>query len=159
MKNSETFEKKSSIDIENQIKYIFIENKLNDLKNFFQKRQCLNTTNQVMNYLFHIVQSAGVLTTTIAAGYDMKQLVWVGVGLNVLASLISIFEKTNDAISKKLLKDICAIKNGTYVDEGMIIDVDKKKYDSNTLQKPLLETKQDIFTLQTSVYDLSQNMV
>jgi len=159
MKNSETFEKKSSIDIENQIKYIFIENKLNDLKNFFQKRQCLNTTNQVMNYLFHIVQSAGVLTTTIAAGYDMKQLVWVGVGLNVLASLISIFEKTNDAISKKLLKDICAIKNGTYVDEGMIIDVDEKKYDSNTLQKPLLETKQDIFTLQTSVYDLSQNMV
>jgi hypothetical protein len=64
------------------------------------------------------------LTTTVAAGYDIKELVWVGAGLNLVATLIIVFEKTNDNISKKLLKDIYAIKNGTYVDEGMVIEVD-----------------------------------
>lgn len=108
--------------IDNEIKTIFNQNKIQDLKKFIVKRNCLNVSNQVMNYLFHIVQSAGVLTTTIAAGYNMKELVWIGVGLNILASLINIFEKTNDAISKRLLKDIHAIKNGTYVDEGMMVE-------------------------------------
>jgi hypothetical protein len=157
MNNFENIDKKTIQDIENQIKYIFVDNKLNDLKHFFKKRQCLNTTNQIMNYLFHIIQSAGVLTTTIAAGYQIKQLIWIGVGLNILASLINIFERTNNAISKKLLKDIYAIKNGTYVDEGIIIDVDEKNDNSSPLQKPLLEIKQDVFTLQSHLYDLSQN--
>ena len=108
--------------IESEIKTIFNKNKIEDLKKFIAKRNCLNVSNQAMNYLFHIVQSAGVLTTTIAAGYNMKELVWIGVGMNILASLINIFEKSNDAISKRLLKDIQAIKNGTYVDEGMMVE-------------------------------------
>jgi hypothetical protein len=119
---------KTDEEIENEIKQIFSENKINDLKKFIAKRNCLNVSNQVMNYLFHIIQSAGVLTTTIAAGYDIKSLVWIGVGMNILASLINIFEKTNDAISRRLLKDIQAIKNGTYVDERMLIE------ESNTKQ-------------------------
>ena len=115
-------------EIENEIKTIFNKNKVEDLKKFIAKRNCLNVSNQVMNYLFHIVQSAGVLTTTIAAGYNMKELVWIGVGMNILASLINVFEKTNDSISKRLLKDIHAIKNGSYVDEGINVEdhVDKK---------------------------------
>jgi hypothetical protein len=113
-------------DIENQIHQIFSKNKLEDLKKFLNKRACLNTTNQVLTYLFHIIQSAGVLTTTIAAGYNMKELVWIGVGMNILASLINIFEKTNESISKKLLKDISAIKNGTYVDEGSMVNIEDK---------------------------------
>jgi len=108
--------------IESEIKTILNKNKIEDLKKFIAKRNCLNVSNQAMNYLFHIVQSAGVLTTTIAAGYNMKELVWIGVGMNILASLINIFEKSNDAISKRLLKDIQAIKNGTYVDEGMMVE-------------------------------------
>ena len=137
----------SEEQIENEIKSIFNKNKIQDLKKFIAKRNCLNISNQVMNYLFHIVQSAGVLTTTIAAGYNMKELVWIGVGLNILASLINIFEKTNDAISKRLLKDIHAIKNGTYVDEGMMIEdaggkqVEKheKKADDNSESADLVE--------------------
>ena len=50
----------------------------------------------------------------------MKILIWVGVGFNILASLINVFEKTNNSISKHLLKDIQAIKDGTFVDEGSI---------------------------------------
>ena len=53
----------------------------------------------------------------------MKLLVWVGVGFNILASLINVFEKTNNGISKHLLKDINAIKDGTYVDEGTMVEM------------------------------------
>ena len=102
------------------IKNLFEQNKLEDLKAFMNKRKCLNQWNLALVYLFHILQSAGILTTTIAAGYDMKILVWVGVGFNILASLINVFEKTNNSISKHLMKDIQAIKDGTFVDEGSI---------------------------------------
>jgi hypothetical protein len=121
-------------DVENQIRNIFNQNKIDDLKKFLNKRACLNRTNHVLIYLFHIIQSAGVLTTTIAAGYNMKELVWIGVGMNILASLINVFEKTNDSMSKRILKDIQSIKTGTYVDEGSIIDIDVKNHDSKSPQ-------------------------
>jgi len=110
-------------NVNTEIQAIFETNKLTDLKAFMNKRKCLNEWNMVLIYLFHIVQSAGILTTTIAAGYDMKLLVWVGVGFNILASLINVFEKTNNGISKHLLKDINAIKDGTYVDEGTMVEM------------------------------------
>jgi hypothetical protein len=109
-------------DTDREIKNIFNENKIYDLKKFLSKRQCLNNSNQCLNYFFHIIQSVGILTTTIATGYDMKEIIWIGIGMNILATLINIFEKTNDSISKRLLKEIYSIKNGTYVDEGMFIE-------------------------------------
>lgn len=121
---------KTSQEIDAEINDILNNNKIEDLKKFLEKRNCLNNTNQILNYLFHIIQSAGVLTTTIAAGYNMKSLVWIGVGMNILASLINIFEKTNDSISKRLFKNIQAIKNGTYIDEGMMVDADSKPGDN-----------------------------
>jgi hypothetical protein len=75
-----------------------------------------------MIYLFHIVQSAGILTTTIATSYGATQIVWIGVGLNFIASLLSVFEKTNTTISAQFLADIKAIKEGTFVDEGIVVD-------------------------------------
>ena len=80
-----------------------------------------------MIYLFHIVQSAGILTTTIATGYSMTQLIWVGVGLNVIASLINCLEQVNNSMSNKLMKDIDMIKNDTYVDEGILVEPEKEK--------------------------------
>ena len=86
-----------------------------------------------LGYIFHIAQTAGVLTTTIAAGYSIKELVWIGVGINCFASLINIFEQTNNNISARLLEDIKAIKSGTYVDEGIIIDPDQdNKFKENS---------------------------
>lgn len=125
-------EYKTQQEIEAEITDILNKNKIEDLKKFLEKRNCLNNTNQILNYLFHIVQSAGVLTTTIAAGYNIKSLVWVGVGMNIFASLINIFEKTNDSISRRLFKNIQAIKNGTYIDEGMMVDVDSKPGDNKS---------------------------
>lgn len=130
MQQSSTY--RTEEDIESEIRNIFNQNKVEDLKKFLSKRSCLNKTNHVLIYLFHIIQSAGVLTTTIAAGYNMKELIWIGVGMNILASLINVFEKTNDTMSKRILRDIQSIKTGSYVDEGTIIDVDSKSQDKHS---------------------------
>ncbi len=129
--------KATAPDVSMQIQAIFEQNKLGDLKEFVRKRKCLNEFNTVLMYLFHVVQSAGILTTTIAAGYDMKELVWIGVGINIVASLINIFEKTNVGISKRLLKDIEAIRDGTFVDQSDVYEPPAAKGDS----KPLLDEK------------------
>ena len=126
-------------NVNTEIQAIFETNKLTDLKAFMNKRKCLNEWNMVLIYLFHIVQSAGILTTTIAAGYDMKLLVWVGVGFNILASLINVFEKTNNGISKHLLKDINANKDGTYVDEGIMVEMAPTK---EVAKEPLLQQEE-----------------
>ena len=104
---------------------ILEDNKINDLKRFIAKRQCLNSCNMFMIYFFHIFQASGILTTTIAAGYNIKELVWIGVGLNLLATLIHVFEQTNNSISKNLLHNIELIQKGEYTDEA-IIEIDKK---------------------------------
>ena len=125
-------------DVNIEIQKIFETNKLEDLKGFIKKRNCLNSWNIALIYLFHIIQSAGILTTTIAAGYDFKEVVWIGVGLNIVASLISVFEKTNNAISKNLLKDIQAIKDGTFVDEGIAVEMPDKEANDKDKKEPLL---------------------
>ena len=109
-------------DITMEIQTIFDNNKINDLHRFLNKRQCLNTTNTYLIYLFHLVQASGILTTSIAAGTNNTELVWIGVGLNIFATLINVYEKTNNSISSKLLNDIKLIKDNHYVDEGEFID-------------------------------------
>jgi hypothetical protein len=117
----------TSINISQEIQSILDKDKLEDLKQFISRRKCLNSWNIGLVYLFHFIQSVGILTTTIATGYDMKEIIWVGVGLNILASFINVIEKTNNGISKHLLKDIMAIKDGTYVDESEVAEIPEKK--------------------------------
>jgi hypothetical protein len=102
-----------TIDIHN----VFENNKLNDLNTFMCRRKCLNISNIILIYSFHIVQSAGIFITTLAAGNDDKKYIWLGIGLNIFASLLHVFERTNHSLSKKILSDIVSIKNNTYIDE------------------------------------------
>jgi len=113
---------KEKRDIALEIQTIFDNNKVQDLNRFLKKRQCLNITNSYLIYLFHLVQSAGILTTSIAAGSNNMELVWIGIGLNIFATLINVYEKTNNSISSKLLNDIKLIKDNHYVDEGELIE-------------------------------------
>jgi len=53
--------------------------------------------------------------------------------------LLNVFEKTNASISKGLLKDIQAIKEGTFVDEGTI---EPPKEAQGTTKEPLLPEKE-----------------
>ena len=148
-------------DIAIEIQNIFDQNKLEDLKRFMRKRECLNQTNMIMIYLFHIIQSAGILTTTIAAGYEMKELVWIGAGLNLLASLINIFEQINNSISKKLLKDITSIKNDTYVDEGITVVSDKENESPPPPQyqiQPIEKSIKSPYSQESDMIELSNSI-
>ena len=134
------------LNVSDKIAHIFEQNKLSDLQGFISRRHCLNTCNIFLVYFFHVVQSAGILTTTIAAGYSIKELVWVGVGLNILASLIHIFEKTNNNISKKLLDNIKDIKANNYIDQNIVVldtdlDPEQKKNQLN-YKSQLIRTNQ-----------------
>ena len=101
---------------------ILNKNKMEDLTRFLQNRQCLNKTNICFVYLFHIFQTAGLLTTAIAQSFNMSTVVWIGIGINALATLIHIFQQTNNKISKHMLDNIVKIKNGTYVDESVLVN-------------------------------------
>ena len=110
-----------------EIKEIFDSNTVSDLKRFLNRRQRLNTINSYLIYLFHLIQSAGIFTSSYATSTDNKDLIWIGISLNILATLINVYEKTNNNILKKLMNDIVLIKEGTYVDEGELISIDKKE--------------------------------
>ena len=114
-----------------EISTIFDDNKINDLKRFLKKRQCLNNTNAYLIYLFHLLQSAGILTTSIAASSNNTDLVWIGIGLNIVATLINVYEKINNTVSGKLLHDIKLIKTNNYVDESELIDSSNQKLQDN----------------------------
>lgn len=68
------------------------------------------------------------MITALAASFDYKWLIWVGIGCNIIAQLLNRFEHINNAISDRLLKDIIAMKQNRYIDEGLLIhpEIDNK---------------------------------
>ena len=124
-------------DISLKIKNIFDNNKLDDLKRFLSKRKCLNTTNSFLVYLFHIVQSLGILLTSYATGNNNTNLIWIGVSLNFLATLIHVFEQTNNSFLKKLMIDIKSIKDNNYIDEGELVETENNKNITTNINNPL----------------------
>ncbi len=114
-----------------QINEIFEQNKIIDLKRFIKKRQTLNSCNICLSYMYYLVQSVGILTTTIGTGYDIKELIWAGIGVNVLASLIHSDEQINNNISIKLLKNIENIRKNNYIDEDVLIDLSENDNNKN----------------------------
>ena len=126
---------KKSIAIE--IEEIFAKNEIEDLKKFINKRKYLNISNMYLIYLYHIMQAAGILITSFATSYNNKQLIWIGIGLNIISGIINTFEHVNNSISEKILKDIKLIKENKYIDEGLLIDLskDNKSIDNNNLIK------------------------
>ncbi len=109
-----------------EITNLLQQNKLTDLKRFLNQRQCLNITNTAFVYMFHLVQAAGILVSSYAAGTNNPEYAWIGITLNVVATLIHTYEKTNNSILGKLLVDVNRIRDGTYVDEGVLVDSNKE---------------------------------
>jgi hypothetical protein len=112
------------IETSKQINIILNENKIDDLKKFINKRACLNNANNILIYIFYLFQTSGVLISSIATSSNNISLIWIGIGLNMIASIIHIYEKINNNFLKKLLIDIQNIKNGNYVDESEILNLD-----------------------------------
>jgi hypothetical protein len=113
-------------NIQIEIQEILDTNKVTDLKRFIKKRQRLNSCNVCLSYLYYLVQSVGILTTTIGTGYEVKELIWTGIGVNILASLIHSYEQINNNISIKLLKNIENIRKNSYIDEDVLIDLNEE---------------------------------
>jgi hypothetical protein len=116
-----------------EINEIFHENVISDLQNHLKTRNCLNKTNIFLVYLFHLIQSSGILVTSFAVSNNNSRLAWVGIGLNMCSSLISMYEKINTNIMKKLLNDMHSMKNGTYIDDGILSDRLKDNNTNNTI--------------------------
>jgi len=51
-----------------------------------------------------------------------QNVIWFGIGLNMLATLIQAYEHVNQSVSKKMLNDIRMIKTGKYIDESDYAD-------------------------------------
>jgi hypothetical protein len=114
-------------EIRLQIKNILANNQVEDLKKFIKERETLNIRTEWLMYSSYIFQSSGIFITTLATGYKIDQLTWVGIGLNMVSTLCIVFEKLNASISNRMMKDIMAIKTGSYVDQGVIEDDIQKK--------------------------------
>ena len=112
-----------SDDINIQIKKIFDENKVTDLKRFLEKRKYLNHCNVIYVYLFTVVQILGIFVTAIATVYDQKFIVLIGIGLTLTATMIHGWEKINTSMLKSLLKNIKNIKDDKYIDEEELKDI------------------------------------
>lgn len=113
--------------MENNIKQILLESQLTDLNRNIKRKHCLNNSNIYLVYLFNLVQSAGILSTTYGTSINNTNIVWIGISLNLLASLINIYEKTNNNLIKKLTSDIHSIKIGEYESESQMIDIEETK--------------------------------
>lgn len=124
----------TSIEIEN----IFNENKVHDLKRFMVKRQQLNDCNIKLRYLHYIMHYSSILVTTVAVSYNnntdihLVNMIWIGISLNILSSLINSFERMNKTMSNKLLSDIYKIKTDTYVDESEFVDSFRERSESSS---------------------------
>lgn len=100
----------------NQIQIILAENCISDLKTFLELREKLYNINIKYQYLFDVIQTMGILLTSYGTAVRNGNLIWIGISLSSLATLISKIEKTNDKLMKELLNDIQLIKSGKYVD-------------------------------------------
>jgi hypothetical protein len=103
-----------------EINNLLNDNKHKDLERFLNQRKCLNVTNQWLLYGFHLIQSCGLLLTSYGTSVNNNNLLWIGISLNSLASLLHMYEKINSNINKKLLNNIIMIKHGKYIDESDI---------------------------------------
>ena len=121
------------MDTKIKIDNILSNNKIIDLENFLEKRSCINAANQWLSYIFYLFQALGVFLVSIGNSYKADHLIWLGVGLNSLASFIYIIINSNHKISSSLYNNIQKIKNGNYVDEEDLDAIDKNSNSSGNL--------------------------
>jgi hypothetical protein len=101
------------------VRRVMEQNAAEDLTRLLRQRRSLNSWNTFLMYSFHLLQATGIMLSAYATSHN-EAWIWVGLSLNFLATLTSIYEKQNSALSSLLLADIVDIKRGVYVDEGVV---------------------------------------
>ena len=109
--DKKTSQSQSQID---KIQEIIDEKEIADLKYFLHKKDFLSSLNFRLLYLFHLIQSSGIIISSYATSKSNTQLFWVGMSLNMFASLIHIYENINNETIKQYQDEINEIKNGNY---------------------------------------------
>ena len=110
-----------------KINNIINKNKVDDLLRFMSKRQNINATNQWLGYLFYVIQTISVFSTSLGQAYVNPYLSWTGIGLTSIGTLIHAIINSNNKINSSLMANIKAIKSGNYVDELNIDALEEKK--------------------------------
>jgi len=109
----------------NEINQIFKEKELIDLKYFIKQRDSLNNTNILYIYGYHVINSSGIILTTVATYYDNKPCILAGITLNIVGQLLNTFVHLNNSISDRIYKNILRIKDNKYFGSTNLIDPDK----------------------------------
>jgi hypothetical protein len=94
------------------IEDILAKHREEDMAEFLQSRQWLNNVNGWLIYLFYPFQLAGILMTSYSVAHGSTTLVWGGVILNSLASIMQIYIKMHDASLKQMMLDLQLIEEG-----------------------------------------------
>ena len=110
-----------------KINNIINKNKVEDLMRFMNKRQNINCGNQVLGYLFYLIQTISVFSTSLGQYNENVYLIWTGIGLTSVGTLIHAIINSNNKINSSLMANIKAIHAGDYVDEIAIDGLDDKK--------------------------------
>ena len=110
-----------------KIKNIINKNKVDDLLRFMNKRQNINCSNQWLGYLFYLIQTISVFSTSLGQAYQHPYLSWSGIFLSSVGTLIHAVINSNNKINSSLMANIKAIHSGEYVDELNIDALEDKK--------------------------------
>ena len=110
-----------------KINNIINKNKVDDLVRFMTKRQNINCGNQWLGYLFYLIQTVSVFSTSLGQAYVNPYLSWTGIGLTSIGTLIHAIINSNNKINNSLMTNIKSIKSGNYVDELNIDALEEKK--------------------------------
>ena len=97
------------------IEDVLAKHREDDMVEFLKRRQCLNNVNGWLMCLFHLFQLAGIMMTSYAVSHGSTTLVWTGVILNSLASIMQIYIKMHDASLNQMMTDLQLIKEGISV--------------------------------------------
>ena len=80
-----------------------------------------------MGYLFYLIQTVSVFSTSLGQYNENVYLIWTGIGLTSVGTLVHAIINSNNKINSSLMANIKAIKSGNYVDELNIDALEEKK--------------------------------
>jgi hypothetical protein len=109
-----------------RIAIILDDNIQGDLKRLLRCRCIFNISNIVLVYHYYGFYLLGIFLMTLSDPLTMPILRYFGMGINVLAFLCRTYVDVNTLMMKRMQADIVSIRNGTYIDEGVIATIENK---------------------------------
>jgi hypothetical protein len=123
-----------SLDIISKINKISQDKEIEYLHKFIKNIEDLNYWNSYSIYVYHLIQSSGLIISSYGTSEKNTTILWTGIGLNMLASIIHIYEKINNGKIKKLKEEIKQIKNRTFESQQSLINIDDNITPQNILE-------------------------